>query len=152
MFEGLDPDLTSLIVGEEESQSIEECLARLMGETGATYIMLLDRAGQVLAWQGEGHRADRAGLDGVGHAGRARVARRHGGRAGIEDRERGPSSNLLANVNPTFNWVRLAQRIPVRVRLDKLPDDRRLIMGRTVSVDVLDADRPLPAKLSALKR
>ena len=58
MFEGLDPDLTSLIVGEEESQSIEECLARLMGETGATYIMLLDRAGQVLAWQGEGHRAE----------------------------------------------------------------------------------------------
>ena len=39
-----------------------------------------------------------------------------------------PSSNLLANVNPTFNWVRLAERIPVRVRLDELPDDRRLIM------------------------
>ncbi|WP_280155773.1 HlyD family secretion protein [Piscinibacter sp. XHJ-5] len=61
--------------------------------------------------------------------------------AGIEDRERGPSSNLLANVNPTFNWVRLAQRIPVRVRLDTLPEDRRLIMGRTASVDVLGADR-----------
>ncbi len=61
--------------------------------------------------------------------------------AGIEDRERSPSSNLLANVNPTFNWVRLAQRIPVRVRLDTLPDDRRLIMGRTASVDILGASQ-----------
>src|SRR4029453_8179088 len=61
--------------------------------------------------------------------------------AGIEDRERSPSSNLLANVNPTFNWVRLAQRIPVRVRLDTLPDDQRLIMGRTASVDIMNADR-----------
>ena len=33
---------------------------------------------------------------------------------GIEDRERGASANLLPNVNPTFSWVRLAQRIPVR--------------------------------------
>ena len=56
--------------------------------------------------------------------------------AGIEDRERSASSNLLANVNPTFNWVRLAQRIPVRVRLDTVPEDLRLIMGRTASVEV----------------
>jgi RND family efflux transporter MFP subunit len=60
--------------------------------------------------------------------------------AGIEDRERSPSSNLLANVNPTFNWVRLAQRIPVRVRLDELPADRQLVMGRTASVDVVGPD------------
>ena len=60
--------------------------------------------------------------------------------AGIEDRERNPSSNLLANVNPTFNWVRLAQRIPVRVQLDQVPEDRRLIMGRTASVDVMNVD------------
>jgi RND family efflux transporter MFP subunit len=57
--------------------------------------------------------------------------------AGIEDRERSPSSNLLANVNPTFNWVRLAQRIPVRVRLDTRPEDQRLIMGRTASVEIV---------------
>jgi len=55
---------------------------------------------------------------------------------GIDDRERSPSQSLLANVNPTFNWVRLAQRIPVRVRLDPLPLDMRLIMGRTATVDV----------------
>jgi RND family efflux transporter MFP subunit len=64
--------------------------------------------------------------------------------AGIEDRERSPSSNLLANVNPTFNWVRLAQRIPVRVRLDTFPPDQRLIMGRTASVDIMDLDRVQP--------
>jgi multidrug resistance efflux pump len=57
--------------------------------------------------------------------------------AGIEDRERGPSANLLPNVNPTFSWVRLAQRIPVRVKLDAPPQDVRLIAGRTATVTVL---------------
>ena len=61
--------------------------------------------------------------------------------AGIDDRERSASSNLLANVNPTFNWVRLAQRIPVRVQLDRVPSDLRLIMGRTATVEVLDGGR-----------
>ena len=59
---------------------------------------------------------------------------------GIEDRERGPSSNLLSNVNPTFNWVRLAQRVPVRVALDKSQADIRLIAGRTATVSVLGPD------------
>jgi multidrug resistance efflux pump len=61
--------------------------------------------------------------------------------AAIEDRERGGSSSLLANVNPTFNWVRLAQRIPVRVQLDQVPQDARLIAGRTVTVEVVEAPR-----------
>jgi multidrug resistance efflux pump len=56
---------------------------------------------------------------------------------GIEDRERGPSANLLPNVSPTFNWVRLAQRIPVRIILDRPPPDVRLIAGRTATVTVL---------------
>ena len=46
---------------------------------------------------------------------------------GIEDRERGASSTALANINPTFSWVRLAQRIPVRVELQNVPQDIRLI-------------------------
>jgi RND family efflux transporter MFP subunit len=71
--------------------------------------------------------------------------------AGIEDRERSPSSNLLANVNPTFNWVRLAQRIPVRVRLDTFPEDQRLIMGRTASVDIMGLDRVRPAGHSGVE-
>jgi multidrug resistance efflux pump len=59
---------------------------------------------------------------------------------GIEDRERGPSANLLPNVSPTFNWVRLAQRVPVRVHLDKPPGDVRLIAGRTATVNILPND------------
>jgi multidrug resistance efflux pump len=53
---------------------------------------------------------------------------------GIEDRERTPSGDLLANVNPTFNWVRLAQRIPVRIHIDHAPPDLLLIAGRTATV------------------
>jgi predicted regulator of Ras-like GTPase activity (Roadblock/LC7/MglB family) len=48
----LDPTLTSLIVGSDESEAISVCLRRLMDETGATHIMLLDRAGQILSSQG----------------------------------------------------------------------------------------------------
>ncbi|HIE1388996.1 TPA: efflux RND transporter periplasmic adaptor subunit [Pseudomonas aeruginosa] len=58
--------------------------------------------------------------------------------AGIEDRERTTSTGtLLANVNPTFSWVRLAQRIPVRIALDEVPANVQLIAGRTATV-VLD--------------
>jgi multidrug resistance efflux pump len=56
--------------------------------------------------------------------------------AGIEDRERSASSNLLPNVNPTFSWVRLAQRVPVRVAIDNVPPEVRLVAGRTVTVTV----------------
>jgi RND family efflux transporter MFP subunit len=57
--------------------------------------------------------------------------------AGIEDRERSESNNALANINPTFSWVRLAQRIPVRVRLSNVPADVRLIAGRTATVSIV---------------
>lgn len=55
---------------------------------------------------------------------------------GINDQSRSDSGNLLPNVAPTFSWVRLAQRIPVRVKLDKVPDTIRLIAGRTATVTV----------------
>ncbi|ADG11588.1 efflux RND transporter periplasmic adaptor subunit [Caulobacter segnis] len=61
--------------------------------------------------------------------------------AGIEDRDRAASDNLLPNVNPTFSWVRLAQRVPVRVALDQTPRDLRLIAGRTATVSVLTGAR-----------
>jgi multidrug resistance efflux pump len=57
--------------------------------------------------------------------------------AGIADRDRSTSADLLPNVNPTFNWVRLAQRVPVRVRLDPLPANVRLVSGETVTVEVV---------------
>ncbi|MHB8814715.1 MAG: efflux RND transporter periplasmic adaptor subunit [Steroidobacteraceae bacterium] len=56
--------------------------------------------------------------------------------AGIEDRERSESPTDLANVTPTFSWVRLAQRIPVRIKLDPVPDGIRLIAGRTATVAI----------------
>ena len=56
--------------------------------------------------------------------------------AAIEDRERSASSANLANVNPTFSWVRLAQRIPVRIKLDRVSDEIRLIPGRTATVSI----------------
>jgi multidrug resistance efflux pump len=58
--------------------------------------------------------------------------------AGIADRERSDSPDLLASVNPTFSWVRLAQRVPVRVRLDDVPPALRLVLGRTATVSVVD--------------
>lgn len=55
---------------------------------------------------------------------------------GVEDRERGPSGDLLANINPTFSWVRLPQRIPVRIAIDDVPPGVRLIPGSTATVIV----------------
>jgi multidrug resistance efflux pump len=55
---------------------------------------------------------------------------------GINDSSRSDSGNLLPTVEPTFSWVRLAQRIPVRVKLDPTPAGIRLIAGRTATVSV----------------
>lgn len=56
--------------------------------------------------------------------------------AGIEDRERSDSAGALASVAPTFSWVRLAQRIPVRISIDEIPDGVQLIAGRTATVSI----------------
>ena len=60
--------------------------------------------------------------------------------AGIADRERSASSTLLPDINPTFNWVRLAQRIPVRIAIDGPIHDVRLIAGRTATVIIQSDD------------
>ncbi|KIR15369.1 p-hydroxybenzoic acid efflux pump subunit AaeA [Pseudomonas fluorescens] len=60
---------------------------------------------------------------------------------GITDRNTNPDAQLLAEVEPTFNWVRLAQRIPVRIKLDKLPEGGNLSAGMTASVQVRE-DQP----------
>lgn len=46
------------------------------------------------------------------------------------------ASGLLSAVNPTFHWVRLAQRIPVRVEFDALPDGIVLAAGMTCTLTV----------------
>ena len=59
---------------------------------------------------------------------------------GIADRERTTGSNLLQNINPAFNWVRLVQRIPVRVEFDKLPEGTKLVAGQTVTIEVFPSE------------
>jgi len=54
--------------------------------------------------------------------------------SGIADRDNPTGSDLLADVNPIFTWVRLAQRVPVRVHLDRIPADIKLAMGMTCTV------------------
>lgn len=66
--------------------------------------------------------------------------------AGIEDRDRTSGNNLLPNVNPAFSWVRLAQRIPVRIAFDDVPDDFRMIAGRTATVSIIDDQKREPAQ------
>jgi len=46
------------------------------------------------------------------------------------------SSGLLSAVNPTFHWVRLAQRIPVRIDFVSIPDDITLAAGMTCTLTV----------------
>lgn len=55
---------------------------------------------------------------------------------GIYDRDNPQSRELIADVNPTFNWVRLAQRVPVRIHLDQVPDGFLLAAGMTCTVVV----------------
>jgi multidrug resistance efflux pump len=61
---------------------------------------------------------------------------------GIADDQRGNSPNQLPTVNPTFTWVRLAQRIPVRIHVDRMPPGTRLILGRTATVTILPSNAP----------
>lgn len=54
----MDPQLTSLIVGEEETEMIRQCLGRLVVGTDASYSMVLDRAGQIIAAEGDSYREE----------------------------------------------------------------------------------------------
>jgi multidrug resistance efflux pump len=54
---------------------------------------------------------------------------------GITDRD-ATGAGLLADVHPTFNWVWRAQRVPVRIALDKVPQGMMLVAGSTCTVEV----------------
>ena len=47
-----------------------------------------------------------------------------------------PNGQGIATVNPIFTWVRLAQRIPVRIHLDSLPKNVALAAGMTATVQI----------------
>jgi len=61
---------------------------------------------------------------------------------GIEVANAQPDPAGLPSVNPIFTWIRLAQRVPVRVEFDSLPPDVTLAIGMTATVQI---DKP-PAK------
>jgi multidrug resistance efflux pump len=56
-----------------------------------------------------------------------------------------PNQQGLATVNPIFTWVRLAQRIPVRIHIDQVPEGVVLAAGMTATVQIDPQPRP-PAK------
>jgi multidrug resistance efflux pump len=53
---------------------------------------------------------------------------------GITDQDNGNGPELLANVTPTFEWVRLAQRIPVHIQIDEVPAGVFISSGMTCTV------------------
>ena len=55
-----------------------------------------------------------------------------------------PNEQGVATVNPIFTWVRLAQRIPVRIRIDKVPDGVVLVAGMTATVQINPRPEQLP--------
>jgi multidrug resistance efflux pump len=69
---------------------------------------------------------------------------------GITDRDNPNGPQLLANANPTFEWVRLAQRIPVRIHIDNVPAGVLVSSGMTCTV-VVDAPPRKSATWTALR-
>jgi multidrug resistance efflux pump len=53
-----------------------------------------------------------------------------------------PDQAGLASVNPIFTWVRLAQRVPVRIHIDHVPDGVRLVTGMTATVQIDPQSKP----------
>ncbi len=56
---------------------------------------------------------------------------------GIAQQDGSTGFELLPNVSPTFEWIRLAQRVPVRIHLAKIPEGIELRVGTTASVLVM---------------
>ncbi|WP_313031995.1 HlyD family secretion protein [Brucella sp.] len=59
---------------------------------------------------------------------------------GIEDDNGAPGHLGLPNVAATFSWVRLAQRIPVRIHIDRVPAAVMLVAGMTAQVEIAAAE------------
>ncbi|MCX8252463.1 RND family efflux transporter, MFP subunit [Beijerinckiaceae bacterium RH AL1] len=73
---------------------------------------------------------------------------------GISVSDATSSTQGLPNVNPVYTWVRLAQRVPIRVRIESVPPGVLLASGLTVTVRVRtpgDDDTSLHARLAAAK-
>ena len=62
----------------------------------------------------------------------------------IGDSNNNASGEGLANVDPIFTWVRLAQRLPIRIKIDHVPDEVNIAAGQTCTI-VLDPGRKVDA-------
>ena len=58
----------------------------------------------------------------------------------VNDSDTTVGSNLLPSIDPNFSWVRLAQRVPVRITIDGHPAQPLLLPGRTASIVILGSD------------
>jgi multidrug resistance efflux pump len=73
---------------------------------------------------------------------------------GIAQEDGSTGAELLPTISPTFEWIRLAQRVPVRVHLTEVPEEIQLRVGTTASVLVMtgeDQDGNVPAVPKALQ-
>ncbi|MGD8541077.1 MAG: HlyD family secretion protein [Desulfobacteraceae bacterium] len=76
---------------------------------------------------------------------------------GIAQQDGSTGYELLPNVSPTFEWIRLAQRVPVRIHLTDVPEGIDLRVGTTGSVLVMtgtagqESPRPVPPAPKALQ-
>jgi multidrug resistance efflux pump len=70
---------------------------------------------------------------------------------GIGDTQNPTGANLLQNVNATFEWVRLAQRIPVRIKLVDVPKDTILSSGMTVTVSIVPTQESARTRLASVE-
>jgi multidrug resistance efflux pump len=61
---------------------------------------------------------------------------------GITDQDNRNGPELLSSINPTFTWVRLAQRIPVRIRFDGVPPNVFISAGMTCTVIMKEGAAP----------
>jgi hypothetical protein len=76
----------------------------------------------------------------------------HCSHRGINVANAQPNGQGLANVNPIFTWVRLAQRIPVRIRIDEVSEGVVLAAGMTATVQINPQLRTLPEWAPAAMR
>jgi len=70
---------------------------------------------------------------------------------GIGDTQNPTGSNLLQNVNAVFEWVRLAQRIPIRIELINVAKDTILSSGMTVTVSIIQETNSKKARTAKIQ-
>ena len=61
---------------------------------------------------------------------------------GVSVSNAAPSTQGLPNVDPVYSWVRLAQRVPVRIQITHVPADVPLVSGMTATITIRDAEAP----------